>query len=194
MTSPERSALVGRRSPLPAVVLAAVIERPGHGYQIAAYLRWRVGPSWRIYAKHLYAVLGELERDGLVRSQEVPAKRGDRQSKRDRIVYYPTAAAEQAREGWMESPPSMGLLRPDIHARLIFSRQEEAPRLLELLDEYEREVVQAMEANARVDVPPATWQGRMMGWTRAALARQLDGELVTISETRQDIEKFLESH
>lgn len=194
MASPmKKPALVGRRSPLRAVVLAVVLERPGHGYQIAAYLRWRLGPNWRIYAKHLYSVLESLEEDGLVRSEEVPAKRGDRQSERDRIVYYPTPAAEQAREEWMQSPPVMGLLRPDIHARLIFSRPEEAPRLLEILDEYEQEVVEAMEANARVEAVPATWQGRMMSRTRAALARQFDGELISISEARQDIEEYLES-
>jgi DNA-binding PadR family transcriptional regulator len=193
MASPQKkSALVGRRSPIRAVVLAVVVERPGHGYQIAAYLRWRLGPSWRIYAKHLYAVLKELEEEGLVRSEEAPGKHSG-QSKKDRIVYYPTLAAEQARNEWMQSPPSMGLLRPDIHARLIFSRPEEAPRLLETLDEYEQEVIEAMEANARVDAAPATWQGQMMSRTRAALARQFDGELISISEVRQDIEELLGS-
>jgi len=186
--------LVGR-SPLRAVVLAVVLERPGHGYQIAAYLRWRLGPSWRIYAKHLYPVLKELEKDGLVRSEEVPAKtrRQGKRSTKDRWIYYPTPAAEQARTDWIGAPISLSSMRPDIHARLIFSRPEDAPALLVLLDEYEGEVIEALQANARTDEPPISWQGRMVSRTRAALGRQFDGELIYISEIRGDIEDFLGS-
>jgi DNA-binding PadR family transcriptional regulator len=195
VASPEKKpALVGR-SPLRAVVLAVVLERPGHGYQIAAYLRWRLGPSWRIYAKHLYPVLEALEESGLVWSEDVPAKarNGGIQSDKDRKMYYPTPAAEPARADWIRAPISLGLMRPDIHARLIFSRPDEAPLLLEVLDEYEREVIEAVEANARAEGAPVSWQGRMMNHTRAALGRQFDAEKESISEIRADIEKFLES-
>ena len=176
-------------------MLAVVLERPGHGYQIAAYLRWRLGPSWRIYAKHLYPVLEALEEDGLVWSEEVPAneRNGGMRSKKDRKIYYPTLAAAQARAEWIQAPISLGIMRPDIHARLVFSHEDEAALLLEVLDDYEHEVVEALQANASAESSPASWQGRMMSRTRAALARQLDGELLWISETRGDIEKFLES-
>jgi DNA-binding PadR family transcriptional regulator len=195
VTSPKKKpALVGR-SPLRAVVLAVVLERPGRGYQIAAYLRWRLGPSWRIYAKHLYPVLEALEAEGLVWSEDVPAneRNGGTRSKKDRKIYYPTPAAAPARAEWIQAPISLGIMRPDIHARLVFSQRDEAPLVLGLLDEYEQEVVGALQANADAESPPASWQGRMISRARASLAQQLDGELLWISETRGDIEKFLES-
>jgi len=192
---PEKKPVLLGRSPLRAVLLAVVLERPGHGYQIAAYLRWRLGPSWRIYAKHLYPILEGLEKEGLVRSEEVPAKgrRRGRESSKDRRIYFPTPAAEQARTDWIGAPVSLGIMRPEIHARLIFSRPEDAPALLAMLDEYEAEVIEALQANARTEEPPISWQGRMVSRTRAALGRQFDGELISISEVRGDIEDFLGS-
>jgi len=184
---------LGGRSPLRAVVLAVVLEGPGHGYEIAARLAWRVGPSWRIYAKHLYPVLKSLEKDGYVRVEDVPAntRRGDSRSRKDRLVYYPTAAAEQAREEWMQTPASSTLIRPDIHARLIFSRPEEAPRLLEMLKQYERDIVGTLEVIAELEPAVDSWQGRWLEHTRSSVARQLDAERESIVEARLDIEEFL---
>ena len=184
---------LGGRSPLKAAVLAVVLEGPGHGYEIAARLAWRVGPSWRIYAKHLYPVLKSLERDGYVRVEEVPAstRPGSSRSRRDRLVYYPTPAAAQAREEWMQAPASLTLMRPDIHARLIFSQPEEAPRLLEMLKQYEGDVVGVVEMIAALEPAADSWQGRWLEHTRACVARQLGAERESIVEARQDIEEFL---
>ncbi len=184
---------LGGRSPLPAVVLAVVLEGPGHGYEIAARLAWRVGPSWRIYAKHLYPILKSLERDGYVRSEDVPAntRPGSNRSKKDRLVYYPTPAAAQAREEWMQAPASLTLMRPDIHARLIFSQPEDAPRLLEMLKQYEQDVVGLVEMIAELEPAAETWQGRWLEHTRASVARQLGAERESIVEARLDIEEFL---
>lgn len=175
------------------MVLAVVLEGPGHGYEIAARLAWRVGPSWRIYAKHLYPILKSLEQDGYVRVEDVPAKtqRGNSRSRKDRLVYYPTPAAEQAREEWMQTPVSSTLIRPDIHARLIFSRPEEAPRLLEMLDEYEQDVTATLEVIAELEPAADSWQGRWLEHTRSSVTRQLNAERESIVEARRDIEEFL---
>jgi DNA-binding PadR family transcriptional regulator len=184
---------LGGRSPLRAVVLAVVLEGPGHGYEIAARLAWRVGPSWRIYAKHLYPILKSLEQDGYVRSEDVPAstRPGSNRSKKDRLVYYPTPTAAKAREEWMQAPASLTLMRPDIHARLIFSQPEEAPRLLEMLKQYEQDVVGLVEMIAELEPAADTWQGRWLEHTRASVARQLGAERESIVEARLDIEEFL---
>lgn len=195
MASPKKKPVLVGRSPLRAVVLAVVLEQPGsHGYQIASYLRWRVGPSWRICAKHIYPVLDTLEEQGLVWSEDTPekARSNRRQSEKDRKVYHPTEAAAQERAEWIGAPISLGLIRPDIHARLIFSHPDEAPLLLELLDECEQELIEALEANARAKAAAVSWQGRMISQTRAALGRQFDAEKESISEIRADIEKHIE--
>jgi DNA-binding PadR family transcriptional regulator len=193
VTSAEKKKALAERSPLRAAVLAVVLEGPGHGYEIAARLAWRVGPSWRIYAKHLYPVLKSLEKDGYVRVEDMPAKaqRGNSRLRKDRLVYYPTPAAEQARLEWMQTPASSTLIRPDIHARLIFSRPEEAPRLLEMLKQYEQDVVGTLELIASIEPAPDTWQGRWVEHTRISVTRQLDVERESIVEARLDIEEFL---
>jgi DNA-binding PadR family transcriptional regulator len=144
-------------------------------------------------AAHLYPVLKSLERDGYVRVEDVPAKtrRGDNRPRKDRLVYYPTPAAEQAREEWMQTPASSTLIRPDIHARLIFSRPEEAPRLLEMLKQYEQDVVGTLELIAAIEPAPDTWQGRWVEHTRTSVTRQLGVERESIVEARLDIEEFL---
>jgi len=128
-----------------------------------------------------------------VRSEDVPAKmlRTDKRPKKDQLVYFPTPAAKLARDEWMQTPASLTLMRPDVHARLIFSKEEEAPRLLEMLAQYEQDVVGTLEMIAAVEPAPATWQGRWLEHTRTSVTRQLDAERRSIIDARKDIEEFL---
>lgn len=185
------------RSPLRAAVIAVLLEGPGHGYEIASRLKVRMGPSWRIYAKHLYTVLRDLEKAGLVRSEERSGEPTSRRraSKRDRTIYFPLPAALEARDEWMEAPVLMTLVRSDIQAHLAFAREEEAPTILRLLDRYEADLSAALEANAAVDVPPVSWLGLVIGQLRASVARRLDAEKAWISDLRQDVEEHIaQSH
>lgn len=186
------------RSPLPAAVLAAVLEAPGHGYEIASRLRWHLGASWHIHAKHMYRILGSLERKGLVWSEEVPAKtrsKAKRSSERDTRVYYPTPVAVEAWEKWNQVPARLSLVRADVHVRLVFSKPQEAPQLLEMLEQYEQDLLEALEANDIPDVSPVTWQGRMIGNERAAVEDRLNAEIISIRRVRRDIEEYLaENH
>jgi DNA-binding PadR family transcriptional regulator len=187
MASAKRTPSLIGRSPLRATVLAVLLEGPGYGYEIAIRLRRWVGPSWRIHAKHLYPLLESLEKDGLVSSEEIPSD----DSRKDQKVYYPTPEAEQARAAWMQAPAILSLVRADIQARLIFSHAEEAPSLLKMLDEYEQDVIAALEDNAAVDVPPVSWRGMMVSHARSLVTRRLDAERASISEARRDIEEFV---
>jgi DNA-binding PadR family transcriptional regulator len=175
-------------------VLAAVLEAPGHGYEIASRLRWHFGASWHIYAKHLYPILRSLERTELIRSEEVPAKAGGkakRSSERDTRVYYPTPVAIEAWEKWNQAPVRLSLVRADVHVRLVFSKPEEAPQLLEMLEQYEQDLLEALEANDTPDVSPVTWQGRMIGNARASVENRLNAEKASIRDARRDIEEYL---
>ena len=53
-------------SPLKGAILGLVLERPGHGYDLGARLRARLGPSWAIDPKRLYRMLDQLERASLI--------------------------------------------------------------------------------------------------------------------------------
>jgi DNA-binding PadR family transcriptional regulator len=184
---------LGGRSPLRAAVISVLLEGPGYGYEIANRLKKRLGPSWRIYAKHLYTVLKELEKAELVRSEETPGNPNARRraSKNDRMVYFPTPAAFEARNEWMAAPASMTLVRADIQAHLAFAREEEAPTILALLDRYEEDLIAELEANAAVDVPRVSWLGLVVGQVRASVSKRLDAEKTWVQELRRDIEEFI---
>jgi DNA-binding PadR family transcriptional regulator len=174
-------------------VIAVLLEGPGYGYEIASRLKKRLGPSWRIYAKHLYPVLRGLEEAGLVRSEETPGdpKARRRASKNDRTVYSPTPAALEARDEWMAAPIATTLVRADIQAHLAFAREEEAPTILKLLDEYEERLLADVEANTIMDTPRVSWLGLVMSHGRASVTRRLDAEVAWIGDLREDIERFL---
>jgi DNA-binding PadR family transcriptional regulator len=53
--------LLSGKSPIPAAVLAAVIEKPGYGWDVASRASRRIGASWRIDRKHVYSYLERLE-------------------------------------------------------------------------------------------------------------------------------------
>jgi DNA-binding PadR family transcriptional regulator len=174
-------------------VLSVLLEGPCHGYEVATRLKMRVGPSWRIYAKHLYPVLSALERDLLVRSEESPedVPSGKRPgSSRERRIYHALPEALAAREEWMATPASLSLVRADMQARLVFSRPEEAPALLGMLERYEEDLIEALEDNAAVDTPRVSWLGLVLSQARASVSRRLDAELAWVADLHRDIEEF----
>ena len=193
MAQEKKKPALGGRSPLRAAVVAVLLEGPGYGYEVANRLKRRLGPSWRLYAKHLYPVLKELEKAGLVRSEETAGDPDARRraSKNDRTIYYPTPAALEARDDWMGAPVAMTLMRTDIQAHLAFAREEEAPTLLRLLDRYEEDLIVELEANALTDAPRISWLGLVVSELRASVSRRLDAEKEWVQGLRQAIEEHV---
>src|SRR5690348_14204536 len=56
----------GRRRELRGATLALVVERPGHGNELASRLNHRLGPTWKVEPRQVYAILKDLAKDGLV--------------------------------------------------------------------------------------------------------------------------------
>lgn len=172
---------------LRTAVVAALVEEPGHGYQLAARLNMRMGPAWKVDEKRVYEVLKELEDEGMASSVEERSPDGSRL----RRVYTATALAEQERARWMDEPQSVPLVRADIHARMAFSRPEEAPRLLKGLDEYEMDCMEMLERYTEADFRPAAWRGRVLNLMRVAAREQLQAEIRWIMRARREIKEFL---
>ncbi len=170
------------RSPIKTATLAVLLEKPGHGYDVAARINMRMGPSWQLEAKHIYAVLEGLEKSGLLRS--VKDRPEDPQSK---TTYYPTERAEQARREWLTTPTRVTIVREDIQSRLAFSSEEEASDLLRALDQYRTDLLQIMEENTVVDTPVTSWLGRVMNFTRAGVDRRLNAEIEWVDEVHREI-------
>jgi PadR family transcriptional regulator, regulatory protein PadR len=175
------------KAPIKAAALAVLLEAPGHGYDVARRINRRMGISWDVNEKHIYSILKQLEKAGLVRS----AEGSTREPPYWRRVYYPTDRAEQARREWLTTPPAMTIVRADIHARLAFSTEEDAPELLRALDRYRSDLLEAIEENAATATPKVSWLGRVICLSRSAVEKRLEAELEWIGEAHRELEGAL---
>ena len=118
------------------VVLGELIARRGCGYGYE--LREQAFEFFRALGYSdtvVYAALEAMERRGLVRVVE----RDDASSRRGtpRVYYEVTGAGREHFRDWMASRPAKGPLREQIHMQLMEAEQEDLPRMLEALHEFE---------------------------------------------------------
>jgi DNA-binding PadR family transcriptional regulator len=66
---------MARRGDVRTAVLALLVERPMHGYQVIQELEARSGGRWRPSAGSVYPTLQQLEDEGLVHSEDVDGRR-----------------------------------------------------------------------------------------------------------------------
>jgi DNA-binding PadR family transcriptional regulator len=84
-----------RRGNVRVAILALLLERPMHGYEMMQELESRTGGVWRPSAGSIYPTLQMLEDEGLVKSEEV----GDRRR------YSLTDSGRKEAEGRQGPPP-----------------------------------------------------------------------------------------
>ncbi|HET7590020.1 MAG TPA: PadR family transcriptional regulator [Solirubrobacterales bacterium] len=183
----------GASSPVTGALLGLLLERPGYGYELAQRLNERMGPTWKLTPSSIYPVLERLEADALVRRtvKEMPG----RQRQRERVMYHATEAAAGAFEDWLRRPARRAPIRTELLARIAVARPQDAPRLLESLDEYERDCL-AMLAGEERGVPgegeqPRGWNAVLTDLIEAAAGGQLRTELEWVEFARRRIRGFL---
>ena len=176
-------------SPLKGALLGLILERPGHGYDLANRLDRRLGPAWRIDGKRLYPMLGQLEKAGLV-SSEVVSTDGPTVP---RVVYSPTERANPALTEWMETNVPKEPMRVELQARIAVARAEDAPRVLAALDQYERQCFALLTASATSQPEVRSWVGVAMYLARSSALGQLQAELTWIVHARRMITEFAAS-
>ncbi len=168
-------------SPLKGALLGLLLQRPGHGYDLAQRLDRRLGPAWQITAKDLYRMLEQLERAGLVSSRRVLSD-GPTGNRR---VYSPTHRAEPALTEWMNAATRMAPQRVEFQAKIAVARPQDAPRLLAALDAYERECFSLFDASAQDTPPISSFAGIAMHLSRASARLHLRAELEWIVLARR---------
>jgi DNA-binding PadR family transcriptional regulator len=183
-----KGAALDGKSPVRAAILAVLIERPGHGWDIARRASRRMGVSWRLEPKRVYAHLKQLEADGLVHSVQEPAARDPYV----RNVYYPTEAGEQARRDWFAARPTNGVVRTDLNVRLAFSNEEDIPDLLRALGERRIDILEEIEENAASDTARVSYLGTIMSLQRLSVDKRLKAEVEWIDEASQELEALRE--
>jgi DNA-binding PadR family transcriptional regulator len=179
-----------RRSPgsLRTAVMAALLERPAHGYGLTNRLNRRMGPILQADARRVYEVLEQLEKEGLATSVEEQAAAAPHRRRR---VFSLTVLGRSTHSGWLRERQPVPLLSADIYALVAFSDPAEAAQLLEKLDEYELDCMEMQERPTEEDLGRASWRSRMIGVTRAAVSEQLQAELRWITRVRREIEEYL---
>jgi DNA-binding PadR family transcriptional regulator len=177
----------GRSRALRGATLALIVERSGHGYELAHRLNRRLGPTWRIDPRQIYPILDELASAGLATGVEEPNPNRPRQP---RVVYHATEQAPEMLRRWMQSPVEKEPVRPDVLARIGCARVGEADALLDALDEYERELLRLLEANDDVDPTVRSWNALVLSVVRAHTDAHLQAEFRWLVDARRRIREF----
>jgi DNA-binding PadR family transcriptional regulator len=178
----------GPSTPLRGALLGLLLERPGHGGDLAHRLAARLGETWRVDTNDVYRLLDQLDKTGLAVSR-AEAKRKD--SRRTHLVYYPTEETSRALTLWMETLLPREPVRLGLQAKLSVARQQDAPQLLAALRAYEQECVALADLVQGGDGEARSWAALCMDCTRDAVATQLHTEIKWVARTQQRISKFL---
>lgn len=172
------------KSPIRAAVLAALIEAPAHGWDVARRANLRMGSAWRVEPKHIYPYLERLEVDGLVRSEQKSFKR----SPYVRDVYYPTEKGKRARYEWLAARPKTNVFRTDLHVRLGFSTEEDIPDLLRALAERRLDILEEIEENDACETLRVSYVGMIISLQCSAVDKRLKAEMEWIDEAARELE------
>ncbi|HXE43824.1 MAG TPA: PadR family transcriptional regulator [Conexibacter sp.] len=178
----------GRLRELRGATLALIVERPGHGYELASRLNRRLGPTWQVEPKVVYSILDDFAQAGLVRTVEEPNPDRPRQR---RVVYHSTERAPGTLHRWMRSGFEAGPVRPDVVARIASATPGDAPELLRVLDDYEGELLRLLEANDDADPPVRSWRSLLLAIARGHTDSYLQGEFQWVVVTRRRIREFM---
>jgi DNA-binding PadR family transcriptional regulator len=180
----------GPSTPLRGALLGLLLERPGHGGDLANRLAARLGETWRVDTNDVYRLLEQLEKTGLAVSRDEP-KRGNH--RRTHLVYHPTDASAEALTLWMETLLPREPVRLALQAKLSVARQQDAPLVQIALKAYERECLLLAQLVHPSDGEARSWPALCMDCTRDAVYAQLQTEVNWAMRTRQRINEFMGS-
>jgi DNA-binding PadR family transcriptional regulator len=177
----------GRNRELRVATLALIVERPGHGYELAHRLNRRLGPTWQIDTKLIYSILDDFTRSHLVVAVDEASPDRPRQT---RTVYHATEQALPTLHRWMRTELEVSPVRPDVIARISSADLGDAKELLRVLDEYEGELLRLLEA-MDADPPVRSWRGLLLAIARDHTDSYLQGEFQWVVVARRRIREFV---
>jgi DNA-binding PadR family transcriptional regulator len=178
-----------RRTPgaLRTAVLAALVEAPGHGYDLTNRLKRRLGPLLPADSRRVYEALEQLEKERLIHPSE---QREALSAHRPRRVFSATPSGHELHAAWLGEREQAALTHADVYALVAFSAPEHAPLLLAKLDECEADCIELQQEIDEVELDRGSWRSRMVNVTRAAVSERLQAELRWIARVRREIEEY----
>jgi DNA-binding PadR family transcriptional regulator len=123
-------------------LLALLAKEPAHGYELKTQLEQVFGeayPSPNI--GQIYVTLQRLERDGLVRSQDVVQT-----ARPNKRVYELTEAGREALVAWMDRPSEGPRVRDDFFMKLVLSQLTGSSDRLGLINRQRRHYLGQMRS------------------------------------------------
>jgi DNA-binding PadR family transcriptional regulator len=135
--------------------LALLASGPRYGYELKQELEQQFGTALApINAGQVYTTLQRLERDGLVRGEDVP---GDTRQKR---VYTLTDTGRETLAEWVAEPTPVTRLRDEFFLKLVLAGTSGIADPRALIEQQRREYLVALralgEANGAVSGPVAS--------------------------------------
>ncbi len=122
------------------ILLALLAKEPAHGYELKQALEHTFGsayPSPNI--GQIYVTLGRLEKDGLVRSQDV-----EQTSRPNKKVYELTPAGRDAVAAWVDEQSDGPRLRDDFFVKLALAPAAGAADRMTLINRQRRHLLNLM--------------------------------------------------
>jgi DNA-binding PadR family transcriptional regulator len=122
------------------VLLALLAKEPAHGYELKQALEQTFGgayPSPNI--GQIYVTLGRLEKDGLVRSQDV-----EQSSRPNKKVYELTPKGREALAAWVDEQSDGPRLRDDFFVKLALAPMTGAADRMTLINRQRRHLLNLM--------------------------------------------------
>lgn len=177
----------GPSAPLRGALLGLLLERPGHGGELANRLIARLSESWRIDPKDVYRLLKKLEEEGLASSQVQPRRGNERGT---HVVYHPTEQTARALACWMETLLPRKPVRLDLQAKLAVAREQDLPRVMRALREYERECLMLAQLVQPSEHEPRSWAALRLDCTRDSVYGMLRAEIAWATRTLQRIDEY----
>lgn len=126
------------RSPVTWLVLALLIERPSHGYEVSQRYDERFGSFAALSVPRIYAAIDRLRDAGMIEPIVLDPAKATRKQHLMRRSYRATAAGAQAYRRWVAERMRDDPQRPQLLARIASVGWLGLEAVLEVIDRYDR--------------------------------------------------------
>ncbi|MEI6290924.1 MAG: PadR family transcriptional regulator [Chloroflexota bacterium] len=166
------SPMVRRPPGIELALLGFLRDGPQHGYQIHLLMEDPNGlkPIWKLKQSQLYALLANLEKDGLtggvleVQDTARPPRR----------VFHLTRAGQTAFQKWLSSPVSNPrLMRQEFMAKLYFSSKEGGNKVVSLVNAQKLACRDWLNEIKAEKVDPGSYQSKIYRYRLGQLSATL---------------------
>lgn len=175
---------IGSMSTLAGALLALIMEAPGHGYNLAARFRHRVGPAFAIEPQAVYPYLNALYAAGLI-DRQTASKRGSQ------VIYLYCANARTVTGylEWLAAPLSRESSFRELVIKVTFSRPEDMPLLESNIDNFEQLCQDQITNSRRTMVNAGTWDAAMLNASRIAAVFDQRSKIEWAQQLREELRR-----